>query len=84
MVQRTGWGKSAAYFNAARLLRDPGAGPTDAHGRDGTGDRPGRRRLLIRAACPGKPLRYRIEPEREDASTTQEEDDQPSVFHPER
>jgi ATP-dependent DNA helicase RecQ len=28
VVQRTGWGKSAAYFIATRLLRDTGAGPT--------------------------------------------------------
>ena len=28
MVQRTGWGKSAVYFIATRLLRDEGAGPT--------------------------------------------------------
>lgn len=28
LVQRTGWGKSAAYFVATRLLRDGGAGPT--------------------------------------------------------
>jgi ATP-dependent DNA helicase RecQ len=28
MVQRTGWGKSAVYFIATRLLRDRGAGPT--------------------------------------------------------
>jgi ATP-dependent DNA helicase RecQ len=27
-VQRTGWGKSAVYFLATRLLRDRGAGPT--------------------------------------------------------
>ena len=27
-VQRTGWGKSAVYFIASRLLRDRGAGPT--------------------------------------------------------
>jgi ATP-dependent DNA helicase RecQ len=27
-VQRTGWGKSAVYFVATRLLRDLGAGPT--------------------------------------------------------
>ncbi len=27
-VQRTGWGKSAVYFIATRLLRDEGAGPT--------------------------------------------------------
>jgi ATP-dependent DNA helicase RecQ len=27
-VQRTGWGKSAVYFVATRLLRDAGAGPT--------------------------------------------------------
>jgi len=27
-VQRTGWGKSAVYFVATRLLRDRGAGPT--------------------------------------------------------
>ncbi len=27
-VQRTGWGKSAVYFVATRLLRDQGAGPT--------------------------------------------------------
>ncbi len=27
-VQRTGWGKSAVYFVATRLLRDDGAGPT--------------------------------------------------------
>ena len=27
-VQRTGWGKSAVYFIATRLLRDQGAGPT--------------------------------------------------------
>jgi ATP-dependent DNA helicase RecQ len=26
-VQRTGWGKSAVYFLATRLLRDEGAGP---------------------------------------------------------
>src|ERR1044071_9928901 len=26
-VQRTGWGKSAVYFNAAALLRERGAGP---------------------------------------------------------
>ena len=28
LVQRTGWGKSAVYFIASRLLRDQGAGPT--------------------------------------------------------
>ena len=28
VVQRTGWGKSAVYFIAARLLRDRGGGPT--------------------------------------------------------
>ena len=28
VVQRTGWGKSAVYFVATRLLRDTGAGPT--------------------------------------------------------
>ena len=28
VVQRTGWGKSAVYFIATRLLRDAGAGPT--------------------------------------------------------
>jgi ATP-dependent DNA helicase RecQ len=28
VVQRTGWGKSAVYFVASRLLRDEGAGPT--------------------------------------------------------
>jgi ATP-dependent DNA helicase RecQ len=28
LVQRSGWGKSAAYFTAARILRDQGAGPT--------------------------------------------------------
>ena len=28
IVQRTGWGKSAVYFVATRLLRDAGAGPT--------------------------------------------------------
>lgn len=28
VVQRTGWGKSAVYFIAARLLREAGAGPT--------------------------------------------------------
>ena len=28
VVQRTGWGKSAVYFIATRLLRDRGAGPT--------------------------------------------------------
>jgi len=28
VVQRTGWGKSAIYFVATRLLRDRGAGPT--------------------------------------------------------
>jgi superfamily II DNA helicase RecQ len=28
LVQRTGWGKSAVYFIATRLLRDVGAGPT--------------------------------------------------------
>src|SRR4026209_677268 len=27
LVQRTGWGKSAVYFIATRLLRDAGAGP---------------------------------------------------------
>jgi ATP-dependent DNA helicase RecQ len=27
-VQRTGWGKSAVYFIATKLLRDQGAGPT--------------------------------------------------------
>ncbi len=27
-VQRTGWGKSAVYFVATKLLRDDGAGPT--------------------------------------------------------
>src|SRR5918994_528823 len=27
-VKRTGWGKSAVYFLATRLLRDAGAGPT--------------------------------------------------------
>jgi ATP-dependent DNA helicase RecQ len=27
-VQRTGWGKSAVYFVATRLLRDAGSGPT--------------------------------------------------------
>lgn len=28
VVQRTGWGKSAVYFIATKLLRDAGAGPT--------------------------------------------------------
>jgi ATP-dependent DNA helicase RecQ len=28
LVQRTGWGESAVYFIATRLLRDEGAGPT--------------------------------------------------------
>lgn len=28
VVQRTGWGKSAVYFIATRLLRDAGCGPT--------------------------------------------------------
>ena len=28
VVQRTGWGKSAVYFVATRLLREGGAGPT--------------------------------------------------------
>lgn len=28
VVQRTGWGKSAVYFSAARALRTAGAGPT--------------------------------------------------------
>jgi ATP-dependent DNA helicase RecQ len=28
VVQRTGWGKSAVYFVATRVLRDRGAGPT--------------------------------------------------------
>src|SRR3954469_15418704 len=28
VVQRTGWGKSAVYFIATRLLRDRGAGAT--------------------------------------------------------
>jgi len=28
VVQRTGWGKSAVYFIATRLLRDAGGGPT--------------------------------------------------------
>ena len=28
VVQRTGWGKSAVYFLATRLLREAGAGPT--------------------------------------------------------
>jgi ATP-dependent DNA helicase RecQ len=28
VVKRTGWGKSAVYFVATRLLRDAGAGPT--------------------------------------------------------
>lgn len=28
LIQRTGWGKSAVYFIATRLLRDRGAGPT--------------------------------------------------------
>ena len=28
VVQRTGWGKSAVYFIATKLLRDQGAGPT--------------------------------------------------------
>ncbi|GGI08637.1 DEAD/DEAH box helicase [Egicoccus halophilus] len=28
VVQRTGWGKSAVYFIATKLLRDEGAGPT--------------------------------------------------------
>jgi ATP-dependent DNA helicase RecQ len=28
VVQRTGWGKSAVYFIATRLLRERGAGPT--------------------------------------------------------
>ncbi|HSK96358.1 MAG TPA: RecQ family ATP-dependent DNA helicase [Euzebyales bacterium] len=28
LVQRTGWGKSAVYFSASRLLRDRGSGPT--------------------------------------------------------
>ena len=28
VVERTGWGKSAVYFIATRLLRDRGAGPT--------------------------------------------------------
>ena len=30
VVQRTGWGKSAVYFVATRLLRDAGAGPDAA------------------------------------------------------
>ncbi|WP_288751430.1 DEAD/DEAH box helicase, partial [uncultured Corynebacterium sp.] len=28
VVQRTGWGKSAVYFIAAKLLREAGAGPS--------------------------------------------------------
>ena len=28
VVQRTGWGKSAVYFIAARMMRDQGYGPT--------------------------------------------------------
>jgi ATP-dependent DNA helicase RecQ len=28
LVQRTGWGKSAVYFIATRMLRDQGRGPT--------------------------------------------------------
>ena len=28
LVQRTGWGKSAVYFIATRMLRDSGSGPT--------------------------------------------------------
>ncbi|SVD96259.1 uncharacterized protein METZ01_LOCUS449113, partial [marine metagenome] len=28
LVERTGWGKSAGYFIATRMLRDRGAGPT--------------------------------------------------------
>ena len=28
LVQRTGWGKSAVYFIATRILRERGAGPT--------------------------------------------------------
>ncbi|MDP1792786.1 MAG: DEAD/DEAH box helicase, partial [Acidimicrobiales bacterium] len=28
LVQRTGWGKSAVYFIATRMLRDRGSGPT--------------------------------------------------------
>lgn len=28
VVQRTGWGKSAVYLIATRLLREAGAGPT--------------------------------------------------------
>jgi hypothetical protein len=28
VVQRTGWGKSAVYFLASKILRDAGAGPT--------------------------------------------------------
>tara|TARA_Y100001934_G_C12337569_1_gene768427 strand:- start:174 stop:431 length:258 start_codon:yes stop_codon:yes gene_type:complete len=28
VVQRTGWGKSAVYFVATKLLRDQGMGPT--------------------------------------------------------
>ena len=28
LVQRTGWGKSAVYFIATRMLRDRGGGPT--------------------------------------------------------
>jgi ATP-dependent DNA helicase RecQ len=28
IVERTGWGKSAVYFIATRILRDRGAGPT--------------------------------------------------------
>src|SRR5947207_251173 len=28
VVERTGWGKSAVYFIATRLLRDAGGGPT--------------------------------------------------------
>ena len=28
LVQRTGWGKSAVYFIATRMLRDRGLGPT--------------------------------------------------------
>src|SRR3954447_25846726 len=28
VVQRTGWGKSAVYFVATKLLRNQGAGPT--------------------------------------------------------
>ena len=46
LVQRTGWGKSAVYFIATKLLREQGAGPDAARvspaGADAQPDRDGR------------------------------------------